>query len=66
MAAPMTRAALIAQKVADAQARGVTDPLALQSIRAEAADTWDSYLNTFSGRPLGFWDPVTGKTDGGH
>jgi hypothetical protein len=48
----MTRASYISNVVTAATGRGVTDPDALASIRREAIDTWQSYLNTYTGVPL--------------
>lgn len=53
MAAPMTQATYVANVLAAATGRGVSDPDALAGIKRDAADYWQSYLNTFSGRPLG-------------
>ena len=53
MAAPIPKATHVSNKVAEATTRGVTDQLALQKIRTDAADYWDSYINTSSGRPRG-------------
>jgi hypothetical protein len=52
MTARISQATYIANVVAAAQARGVTDPDALSSLRRDAIDLWQ-YLNTFSGVPLG-------------
>ncbi len=52
--APMTQNAYVAAVIAVVQARGLTDPDALDRIRAEAVDVYQSRLaNTFSGRPSG-------------
>lgn len=56
MTAPITQATYVANVTAAATARGVTDPLALASIRTEAIDRWQSYLNTNNGLPLGSGD----------
>lgn len=53
MTAPMTQAAYVASVLATAQARGVTDPDALASLRRDAVDYWQTYINTFTGRPFG-------------
>lgn len=53
MSAPMTQATYVGNVVAAATARGVTDPDALASIKRDAVDYWQSYINTASGRPLG-------------
>jgi hypothetical protein len=49
----MTQSVYVGNVVAAAVARGVTDPDALSSIKRDAADMWQSYLNTFTGRPRG-------------
>lgn len=52
MTARISQATYIANVVAAAQARGVTDPDALSSLRRDAIDFWQTYLSTFSGVPL--------------
>jgi hypothetical protein len=48
-----TEAGYVAAVVAVATQRGIIDPEQLSRIRLEARDTWESYLNTYSGRPIG-------------
>ena len=53
MTAPMTQATFVANAVAAATARGVTDAEELRRVRTDAADFWQSRLNTYSGVPSG-------------
>ncbi len=53
MTAPMTLATYLANVVAAATARGVTNAEQLARIEADARDFWQSRLNTFSGVPSG-------------
>lgn len=53
MSAPMSQASYTAAVLATATARGVTDPDAISSLKRDAIDYYQSYLNTFSGEPLG-------------
>jgi hypothetical protein len=48
-----SEATYVANVVAVAAARGITDAEQLSRIRLEARDTWESYLNTNTGRPIG-------------
>jgi hypothetical protein len=56
MAASISLTTYVNNVVAAATGRGVTDPLALASIRTEAIDVWRSYLNTANGQVLGNGD----------
>lgn len=49
----MTQAVYVANVLAAAAARGVTDVEALRRLRADAIDLWSSRLNTYSGAPSG-------------
>jgi hypothetical protein len=52
--APVTLSTFLANAVATAQARGVTDAEALRRIRLDAIDHWQNDLNwSFSGAPRG-------------
>jgi hypothetical protein len=53
MTAPITITQYVTAVVGSAQARGVTDPDAIASLKRDAADYWQSYINTASGRPPG-------------
>jgi hypothetical protein len=51
MSAPISQSTYVANVLA--QAHGVTDPDAVASVKRDAADFWQSCLNSASGRPLG-------------
>jgi len=54
MTAPMTQATYVANVIALATARGISDADHLNRIRAEAMDFWNSRLNaSYSGEPSG-------------
>jgi len=54
MTAPMSQATYVANVIAIATARGITDADHLARLRVEAMDFWNSRLNaSYSGEPSG-------------
>lgn len=53
MSGVVSQATYVANAVAAAAARGVTDAEELRRVRTDAADFWQSRLNTYSGVPSG-------------